>query len=125
MRRITTKATTAKRKKARVKQPEFELSSGNVFADIGLPDAEELLLKATLVFEIGQLIDKKGLTQAEVAKRTGLDQPKISRLLHGRLSGFSIDRLFAILNRLGHSVEVRISAKERAPEKSHTRVMLT
>jgi predicted XRE-type DNA-binding protein len=125
MRRITAKATTAKRKKARVKQPEFELSSGNVFADIGLPDAEELLLKATLVFEIGQLIDKKGLTQAEVAKRTGLDQPKISRLLHGRLSGFSIDRLFAILNRLGHSVEVRISAKERAPEKSHTRVMLT
>jgi predicted XRE-type DNA-binding protein len=125
MRRITAKATTAKRKKARVKQPEFELSSGNVFADIGLPDAEELLLKATLVFEIGQLIDKKGLTQAEVARRTGLDQPKISRLLHGRLSGFSIDRLFAILNRLGHSVEVRISAKERAPEKSHTRVMLT
>jgi len=125
MKRITAKATTAKRKKARVKQPEFELSSGNVFADIGLPDAEELLLKATLVFEIGQLIDKKGLTQAEVAKRTGLDQPKISRLLHGRLSGFSIDRLFAILNRLGHSVEVRISAKERAPEKSHTRVMLT
>ena len=125
MRRITAKATTAKRKKARVKQPEFELSSGNVFADIGLPDAEELLLKATLVFEIGQLIDKKGLTQAEVAKRTGLDQPKISRLLHGRLSGFSIDRLFAILNRLGHSVEVRISAKERAPEKSHTRVMLS
>ena len=112
-------------KHKREKRIKIEIGSGNVFADLGLPDAEELLLKANLTFKIGQLIGKKGLTQAQVASRTGLDQPKISRLLNGRLSGFSVDRLFAILNRLGHSVEVRISAKERAPEKSHTRVMLT
>ena len=103
---------------------KVELGSENVFADIGLEDAEELLLKAKLVSKISQLIEKKGLPQAEIAKRTGLDQPKVSRLLRGQLSGFSADRLFAILNRLGHSVEVRISAKERPPEKSHTRVML-
>jgi predicted XRE-type DNA-binding protein len=124
MKKKTAKGAAAKRKTAREKRAEVELSSGNVFADLGLPDAEELLLKARLVVEISQLIKKKGLTQAEVAKRTALDQPKISRLLNGHLRGFSADRLITILNRLGHSVEVRISAKERAPEKSHTRVLL-
>jgi predicted XRE-type DNA-binding protein len=124
MGKMTAKGSAAKHKKPRVKRPQVELSSGNVFADLGLADAEELLLKAKLVFEISQLIEKKGLTQAEVAKRTALDQPKVSRLLNGHLRGFSADRLITILNRLGHSVEVRISAKERAPEKSHTRVLL-
>ena len=125
MRTVKVKSAAATRKKARPKRIKVEMGSGNVFADLGLPDAEELLLKAKLVVKIAQLIEKKGLTQAQVATRTALDQPKISRLLNGHLSGFSVDRLFAILNRLGHSVEVRISAKERAPEKSHTRVMLT
>ena len=124
MAKTTKKGNAAKRKKARVRRPKVEVGSGNVFADLGLPDADELLLKAKLVFEISELIQKKGLTQAEVAKRTALDQPKISRILNGHLRGFSIDRLFSILNRLGHSIEVRISAKERAPEKSHTRVLL-
>ena len=124
MGKITSKGASAKRKKTRVKRPQVEVGSGNVFADLGLEDAEELLLKAELIVRIAQLIKKKRLTQAEVAKRAGLDQPKISRLLSGHLSGFSIDRLFAILNRLGHSVEVHISAKERPPEKSRTRVML-
>ena len=124
MGKITSKGAPAKRKKTRVKRPQVEVSSGNVFADLGLEDAEELLLKAELIVRIAQLIKKKRLTQAEVAKRAGLDQPKISRLLSGHLSGFSIDRLFAILNRLGHSVEVHISTKERPPEKSRTRVML-
>jgi predicted XRE-type DNA-binding protein len=118
----------AKRKrmetKKRVKQDRVEVGSGNVFADLGLADAEELLLKAKLVSKIAQLIEGKGLTQAEAAERMGLDQPKVSRLLRGHLSGFSADRLFSILNRLGHSVEVRISPKERPPEKSHTRVMI-
>jgi len=124
MGKLTSKRAAAT-KKARAKRPTVEVGSGNVFADLGLPDAEELLLKAELVFQIAQLIEKKGLTQAEVAKRTALDQPKISRILNGHLRGFSADRLITILNRLGHSVEVRISAKERAPEKSHTRVLLT
>jgi predicted XRE-type DNA-binding protein len=116
---VTTKARKSGASKKRV-----QISSGNVFADIGFEDAEERLLKAKLVTKIAQLIDKKGWTQAQTAERTGLDQPKVSRLLRGQLSGFSADRLFAILNRLGHSVEVRISAKERSPEKSHTRVMI-
>ena len=111
-------------RKSRTNSHKVEPSSGNVFADLGFQDAEERLLKAKLATKIAQLIEEKGWTQAETAERIALDQPKVSRLLRGQLSGFSADRLFAVLNRLGHSVEVRISPKERAPEKSHTRVMI-
>lgn len=111
-------------RKKRAKNIKVEVGSGNVFADLGLPDAEELLFKANLVYQIAQLTDKKKLTQAKVAERTGLDQPKVSRLLRGHLDGFSADRLFGILNRLGHSVEIRISVKECAPEKAYTRVIV-
>jgi predicted XRE-type DNA-binding protein len=113
-----------KTKSPGTKREKIEVSSGNVFADLGFEDSEERLLKAKLASKIAQLIEEKGWTQAQTAARTTLDQPKVSRLLRGQLSGFSADRLFAVLNRLGHSVEVRISAKERAPEKSHTRVMI-
>src|SRR5215208_2884274 len=118
------KSKAMKATKSKVRREIIEVSSGNVFADLGFQDAEERLLKAKLATKIAQLIEKKGLTQAQTAERIALDQPKVSRLLRGQLSGFSADRLFAMLNRLGHSVEVRISAKERAPEKSHTRVLI-
>ncbi|MGI8835131.1 MAG: helix-turn-helix domain-containing protein [Pyrinomonadaceae bacterium] len=113
-----------KARKSRANDDNVEVGSGNVYADLGFRDAEERLLKAKLATKIAQLIEEKGWTQNQTAARIGLDQPKVSHLLRGRLSGFSADRLFAILNRLGHSVEVRISAKERAPEKTHTRVMI-
>ena len=121
---MRTARKSAKVKRASRKSEKIELSSGNVFADLAFEDSEERLLKAKLASKIAQLIEEKGWTQAQTATRTALDQPKVSRLLRGQLSGFSADRLFAVLNRLGHSVEVRISAKERAPEKSHTRVMI-
>ncbi len=114
----------AKTRKSRTKPEKVELSSGNIFADLGFQDADERLLKAKLASQVAQFIEKKGWTQSQAAERTGLDQPKVSRLIRGQLSGFSADRLFAVLNRLGHSIEVRISAKERAPEKSHTHVMI-
>src|SRR5215211_6698738 len=103
---------------------EHTKSSGNVFADLGLSNPEERMLKAELAAQIRRIIEQKGWAQTRVAELIGLDQPKVSRLLRGQLSGFSVDRLFNVLNRLGHSVEVRISAKERAPKKSHTRVMI-
>ena len=118
------KVKAMKVRKSRANDEEVKLGSGNVFADLGFRDAEERLLKAKLATKIAELIEEKGWTQTQTAERTGLDQPKVSHLLRGRLSGFSADRLFAILNRLGHSVEVRISAKERAPEKTHTRVLI-
>ncbi len=118
------KIKARKARKSRANDERAEPSSGNVFADLGFRDSEERLLKAKLATKIAQLIEEKGWTQTQTGERTALDQPKVSRLLRGQVSGFSADRLFAILNRLGHSIEVRISAKERAPEKSHTRVMI-
>ncbi|MGI9068754.1 MAG: helix-turn-helix domain-containing protein [Pyrinomonadaceae bacterium] len=93
-----TKSTTVR--KSRVNEGRIELSSGNVFADLGLRNAEERLLKAKLTSKIAQLIEKKGWTEAQVAERTALVQPKVSRLLRGQLSGFPAARLFAVLNRL-------------------------
>lgn len=113
-----------KTKRLKTTRLNVSVSSGNVFADIGFKDSEERLLKAKLATKIAQLVEKKGWTQKQTAQRTALDQPKVSRLLRGQLSGFSADRLFAILNRLGHSVDVRISRKERPPEKARMRVML-
>lgn len=118
------KAKVTKTKRRKANREKVEISSGNVFADLDFENPEECLLKAKLASKIGQLIEKKGWTQAQTAERTRLDQPKVSRLLRGQLAGFSADRLFAILNRLGHSVEVRISPKERSPEKSHTNVVI-
>jgi predicted XRE-type DNA-binding protein len=121
---MKTKRKTIRAKNSTATRETIESSSGNVFADLGFPDADERLLKAKLATKIAQLIEQKGWTQTQTAERVGLDQPKVSHLLRGRLSGFSADRLFAILNRLGHSVEVRISAKERMPEKAHTHVRI-
>ena len=118
------KLKTAKPKRATSSKEKVQVGGSNVFRDLGFHDAEERLLKAKLASKITELIHKKGLTQAQIAERTALDQPKVSKLLRGQLAGFSADRLFAIVNRLGHSVEVRISARERSPEKSHTRVMI-
>ena len=93
------KSKVIKTRKSKVRREMIQAGSGNVFADLGFKDAEELLLKAKLATKIAQLIEKKGLTQAQTAERMALDQPKVSRLLRGELSGFSADRLFAILNR--------------------------
>ncbi len=99
--RESVKTRKAQKSKARKK---VETSSGNIFDDLGFHDSEERLLKAQLATKIVQLIDKKGWTQAQTVERTALAWPKVSRLLRGQLSGFSEDRLFAVLNRLGHNV---------------------
>jgi predicted XRE-type DNA-binding protein len=103
---------------------EVEESSGNVFADLGLPDPEERLLKAQLAAQIQVFIGQKGLTEAQIAAQLGLDQPKVSKLLRGHLADFSVDRLLLLLNRLGHSVEVRISAEEHEPQDAQVRVLV-
>ena len=99
------------------KRVKYEESSGNVFADLGLRNPEERLLKANLALEISRIIEAKKWTQTEAAEFVGLDQPTLSRLLRGRLSGFSVDRLFRILTRLGHNIEVRVSSKKTARAK--------
>jgi predicted XRE-type DNA-binding protein len=86
------------------KHEKVEASTGNVFADLGLPDAEELLLKSQLAVSIAELVERAGWTKTETARRAGIDQAKISNVLRGRLSGLSTNHLYAILNRLEHSV---------------------
>jgi predicted XRE-type DNA-binding protein len=75
---------------------------------MGLPNADELLFKADLVIAITKVIERHGWTQSQAAKRAGLDQPKISALLSGALTGFSVDRLLKILTRFGQDVEIRV-----------------
>ncbi|NLC35304.1 MAG: XRE family transcriptional regulator [Alcaligenaceae bacterium] len=78
---------------------EVEASTGNVFADLGLPDAEKLQIKSGLTVEIAKAIRERGLTQAEVAQRMGLTQPQVSSLLRSEFSNFSERKLMDCRNR--------------------------
>lgn len=82
------------------------IGSDNVFADLGLPDAETRLLKARLVSKIDDVIEKRGLTQAEAGRVMGLPQPKVSELRNGRTNDYSIGRLYRLLNSLGVGISV-------------------
>ena len=95
--------------KAATKEPvRVERGSGNVFADLGLPNADLALAKAELVQCIRDLIAERKLSQAKAATLLGLDQPKVSALVRGRVEGYSIDRLFRFLNALGQRVEITV-----------------
>jgi predicted XRE-type DNA-binding protein len=96
--------------------------SGNVFADLGLPHADELLARAELAAKIIQEIENRRLTQARAAAMLGIDQPKVSALKQGRLSGFSIERLVRFLLLLGHDVEISVSQKPKSRAAAKLRV---
>jgi predicted XRE-type DNA-binding protein len=98
-------------------------SSGNIFADLGLANSSELLIKAELVRQISELITVAKLTRIEAAKCLGIDRSKITDLLRGKLSEFSIDRLFRFLNALGSDVEIRAIAKPESDSDAKTRVI--
>lgn len=102
----------------------YTKSSGNVFADLDLPDAEERLAKADLAIQIDHIIRRKKLTQEQAAKILRVSQPKVSALLHGKLAGFSIDRLFKFLMALGQDIEIRIKSKPaRTRRKARTTIL--
>ena len=86
-------------------------SSGNVFSDLGIADAEETLVKAEVASRICDIIAERKLSQTRAATVLGVDQPKVSALLHGRLGGFSTDRLLRFLNALGREVRIVVGAK--------------
>ena len=93
---------------------DYVEGSGNVFADLGLPQAEELLAKAESARKIIAVIEKRHLTQAQAARKLGVDQPKVSALKRGRLSGFSLERLVKFLILLGRDVEIIVRRRPRS-----------
>lgn len=103
---------------------DFEVSSGNVFADLGLSNPEERLAKAELASQINNLIKKKKLTQKAAAELLDIDQPKVSALYNGRLSGFSLERLFKFLNILGQDVTIKVAPKRKTKSKAVVTVSL-
>jgi predicted XRE-type DNA-binding protein len=86
----------------------IERGSGNVFADLGRPDAEVHLLKAELVTRIDEIIRERHLTQAKAAELLGLSQPDVSRLLRGSFRDYSVERLLRLLTALGRDIEIVI-----------------
>jgi predicted XRE-type DNA-binding protein len=95
----------AKRKSSGIK---FEVSCGNVFADLALPDAEELKIKSGLAIEIIRAIRRLGLTQQQAARQMGVTQPKVSGLMRGDFTNLSETKLMECLNRLGYDIEIRL-----------------
>jgi predicted XRE-type DNA-binding protein len=87
--------------------------SGNVFADLGVKNPEEALVKARLAQVISESIKARGMTQIEAAELLGIDQPKVSRLVRGQLAGFSIDRLFRLVTLLGSDIEITVIERTR------------
>jgi predicted XRE-type DNA-binding protein len=93
------------------KKTKVTRSSGNVFADIGLRNADELQMKAQIVMVLTRLIESKGLSQTAAAKRVGIAQPDLSKILRGNFSGFSLERLLGAVRALGSDVEIKVKAK--------------
>jgi predicted XRE-type DNA-binding protein len=98
-------------------------SSGNVFADLGLPNSEEELVKARLVVELRSHIKELGISQTAAAKLMGVAQPDLSKLLKGRVTGFSLDRLLGFVRALGTDVEIKLKPS-RTKREGHMRLMV-
>ena len=90
---------------------DYEIGRGNVFADLGYPRPEEALAKAALAHKITKIIKRRRLTQAQAAELLDVDQPKVSALRRGKLSGFSLDRLVRFLVLLGNDVQIVVKAQ--------------
>jgi predicted XRE-type DNA-binding protein len=97
--------------------------SGNVFADLGFPDADERLVKASLALEIERIIAQRKLTQRAAAKLMGIDQPKVSHIIRGRLDGYSTERLMGFLTALGRDIEIVVRRTPRSRRQGRLKVV--
>jgi predicted XRE-type DNA-binding protein len=104
------------------KKLDYEVGSGNVFADIGLPNAEEHLIKAQLVYKIDRLMKGHGLKQVEAAKLFGIKQPDVSNMLRGDFRQFSVERLLRFLVALGQDVEIVVKPHRGTRQAPQLRV---
>jgi predicted XRE-type DNA-binding protein len=95
------------------KLPAHELGSGNIFADLGLPNADEHLLKASLVVQLHRLIKARKLTQTAAAKIAGIKQPDLSNILRGHYQGFSLERLMRMLTAFDQDIEITVRPRRK------------
>jgi predicted XRE-type DNA-binding protein len=102
-----------KLKKKRLGDTEYREGSDNIFADIGISNPDEAMAKTKIAMKISDIIKKKKLTQAKAAKILKVSQPKISLLLRGYLTDFSLERLLRFLNDLGQNVRISITPSSR------------
>ena len=109
--------------KKRATRTPVTAGSGNVFADLGFPEAEEELTKAQLASLVRQVIAHRRLSQVAAAAIMGIDQPKVSALINGRLANFSSERLMHLLIALGQDVDITVKAKPRNRAHGRLRVL--
>lgn len=95
-------------KTRQVDEVDVHSGSDNVFADLGLPDADKLKIKTGLVIEIRKAIRERGITQQEAAKRMGISQPKVSDMMRGQLNNLSERKLMDCLICLGYDIEINV-----------------
>lgn len=95
---------------------EFEASSGNVFADLGLDHPDELLTRAQLGHSVRMILEKRNLKQRQIGKLLGIKQPEVSNLMNGRYTLFSQERLFGFLNKLDQKVTVQVRPLRRGEQ---------
>jgi len=114
-----TRATSSARERRKVRTamhrspPKHEVGSGNVFADVGLPDAELHLPKAEVVNRIDDILRERRLTQAAAARMMRISQPAVSRMLRGLFRGFSLEQLLLFLAALGQDVTIDVRWRAR------------
>ena len=101
-----------------IKKKGYEIGSGNVFKDIGIPNAEEHFVKAQLVFKIDTIMKERGMKQVDAASLFGVRQPDISKMLRGEFRQFSVERLLRFLAALNQDVEIVVkphNSRNKAP----------
>jgi predicted XRE-type DNA-binding protein len=109
-------------KKCVINGIEFEESSGNVFADLGLPDADEMLVKGQLAMKIEEIIRARRWTQQQAAEVIGMPQPKLSRMLRGQFQGISQAKMLECLNLLGRDVQIVVGPARRTRARNAGRI---
>src|ERR1700729_4457090 len=103
----------------------IEEGSGNVYADLGLPEAADMLVKAQLAMKIGEIIKRRHLTQIQAAEVLGMTQPKLSNLLRGQFRGISESKMLDCLARLGRDVKIVVGPARRSTKPGHVEVVFS
>lgn len=103
---------------------DIEKGSANIFEDLGLPDAAEMQVKATLAAKIGEILKQRHLTQFQAAEILGMPQPKLSNMLRGQSRGISEAKMLECMNRLGRDVQIVVRKTSRSKTTGRTSVVL-